>query len=724
MREGAGGTAGPGSASGPAGRGAGSPGRRFGGELPWLLALLAASVLVRIVYLLHIRGNPTFLHPTADPLRYHERALEILAGDWFGRGIYFHSSPAYPYFLALNYFVNGRSLFATYVAQALIDAAGVLLLYALARRLGGPLVGRLAAVFALAYQAFIFFTGELLEITLVLACLTGAALLLVAAADAHRGSPDAALKPSGRPPGRMPAVPEGAARKRPPGASAASILRGAGARMFGAGVLLGLCVLGKPNILIAIPFLLVGWNLQAGRSWRACGRPCAACLLGIALAVLPVTLRNAVVAHDFVLTTSNGGINFYIGNNPGADGTFRVSANMQDDLGTSSVEVAEQAVGRALRSSEVSAYWFRQGLGFILRDPGRALWLLGRKLLLFLNAFEIPNYFDLDFFQRYSWLLRVTPLRFGTVLPLACAGLVAAWPRRRRLALAYLLPAGYAASVLPFFITARYRLPALPLLVFFAAWGVVALLCACIPALRPRLAARGAPPLEVPRWALIAALLLGAGVAHLPLCKAEAFHAHQYGAIASVYKQAGNLEKAVENYREAVALAPRGVLFRNSLAVCLFELGEMNAGEEMLRSALAVDPSYAPAWRNLGRFLESRGDTLGALEAQRRAFAANPHFSEAGVDLARILFNRGAYPEAEGVLRQVLARAPRNEYALWNLAVLLGTRMGRPAEAAALVAQLLRLRPDHREALRLKAYLDSERQAGAGSPAPAQPGRP
>ena len=133
----------------------------------------------------------------------------------------------------------------------------------------------------------------------------------------------------------------------------------------------------------------------------------------------------------------------------------------------------------------------------------------------------------------------------------------------------------------------------------------------------------------------------------------------------------------------------------------------------MIRSALAIDPEYAPAWRNLGLLQESQGDTTAAIVSERRAFAADPYFASAGVDLARMLFARGDNAETERVLREVLARQPRDEHALWNLAVLLGTRLGRTREASVLVERLLQIHPGHPNALRLKGYL----QAPATTPA-------
>jgi hypothetical protein len=48
----------------------------------------------------------------------------------------------------------------------------------------------------------------------------------------------------------------------------------------------------------------------------------AAFVLGLAIVLLPVAIRNYAVGGGFYLTTSQFGPNFFIGNNPNADGTY------------------------------------------------------------------------------------------------------------------------------------------------------------------------------------------------------------------------------------------------------------------------------------------------------------------------------------------------------------------------------------------------------------------
>src|SRR6185436_2209149 len=64
---------------------------------------------------------------------------------------------------------------------------------------------------------------------------------------------------------------------------------------------------------------------------------------------------------------------------------------------------------------------------------------------------------------------------FGVLVPLAVLGLLLTWPLRSRLWVFYAMTLAYAASVLAFYVFARYRYPLVPLLIVFAAGGLATL---------------------------------------------------------------------------------------------------------------------------------------------------------------------------------------------------------------------------------------------------------
>ena len=246
-----------------------------------------------------------------------------------------------------------------------------------------------------------------------------------------------------------------------------------------AGFALGLASLTRGQYL-AIAALAAGWiGLAPERSARERGWACAALALGVALAILPVTARNYAVGDDLVLTQSGLGANLYIGNWDGNDtGNYRKPPFARANPAYEEMDFraeAERRSGRALSPSEVSSFWLRETLAGIAANPARFAQGLARKTQLFANHFEVPDNESYAYFAAHvaPWL-GWPGARFGTLFPLALIGLLLA-PRTRGAALlaGYLLV--YSASVIAFFVVSRYRMPIAPVMIAFAAHGIVRL---------------------------------------------------------------------------------------------------------------------------------------------------------------------------------------------------------------------------------------------------------
>src|SRR5262249_43760296 len=160
------------------------------------------------------------------------------------------------------------------------------------------------------------------------------------------------------------------------------------------------------------------------------------------------------------------GPNFYIGNNPSATGLYQP---LRADRGDPKFEqldaaaLAEDAAGRALTPGEVSDYWRDRARAFITAEPGRWLQLLVRKTVLLVNRVEVGDAEDQSTYADWSPALALLGplLNFGLLIPLAGAGVVLSWPRRRALAVLLALLSTYALTVIATYVMARYRHPLL-----------------------------------------------------------------------------------------------------------------------------------------------------------------------------------------------------------------------------------------------------------------------
>ena len=420
------------------------------GVLPVAAAIFIVALIVRLIHIWQIGPSPFAAVLIGDARAYDEWGQRIAAGDWLGNEV-FYQAPLYPYFLGLIYAVFGRDLTVVRVCQAMLGSAACVLVALTAWRLFSKPAALVAGLGMAIYAPAVFFDGliqksvlDVFFISLMLWLLTG--VLSVRRADLL-GPPTAG--PGLRPPFLM------------------------------LGLAMGALSLTRENALVLVAVLL-GWILlgyAAANRWRAGG----AFVLGLAIVLVPVAARNYAVGGGFYLTTSQFGPNFFIGNHAGSDGTYsslRPGRGSPEYERRDATELAERAAGRRLTPAEVSSYWTDQALAFITSQPAAWLKLLARKAMLLVNADEMLDTESQASYAEWSWPLKATGwfAHFGVLVPLAVLGVWATWPERRRLAIFYALTIAYAASVVFFYIFARYRFPLVPMLFLFAAAGVSSLI--------------------------------------------------------------------------------------------------------------------------------------------------------------------------------------------------------------------------------------------------------
>ncbi len=139
-----------------------------------------------------------------------------------------------------------------------------------------------------------------------------------------------------------------------------------------------------------------------------------------------VLVHNVTRPQPALTIATQGGVNFYIGNNPEADG---VSAVMPGRLGYSwqyadIKYAAEQEAQTSLTPAQVSSYYFNLGLESIVSDPARWLSLMVKKTYLIFSGEEISNNRNLPAFKSEFFLFRLLPLGMGILAPLGIVGML------------------------------------------------------------------------------------------------------------------------------------------------------------------------------------------------------------------------------------------------------------------------------------------------------------
>ena len=590
-----------------------------------LLAILAFALVVRVAHWFAVHNLPFFAQLIVDSKEYDGWGRTIASGHLLGNGSMFQA-PLYPYLLAGIFKLYGHRIDAVYLLQCLTALAGIWALYRAGREMGGERVGLISAGLAAAYGPFIFYDVQILKESLAV---TAACFLLWALARARK-------------------------------------VDRWGAWLV-AGTALGALALLRENAYLLLPLLLaLPW--RRGMSMRSASARMGALLLGCALPLVPVGLRNGLVGGHFLPTTSSGGLNLYLGNNPTADGTYRplTPGRQVPELEASeSARVAEMAVGRHLTASEVSSYWLHQALGWVVAHPVDFLKLQARKLGLFWSWYEWPDSVDYYWTRAQSFVYRFPLVEFSTISLLSIAGLWVLWRRRQfgAFAPAWVFAAGWMLATIAFFLLSRYRLPGVPGLIVLGALPIAAV----IDARRAR----------APRWWIGATLVLAAFL--LPLLPGPKAR------MDLVEFNLGRLAEDNGNPREA---------------------------ESHYRLAIEADPTNFLAWMNLGTIAAQRQDWPVALADFQRAVALEPRSDDVECDLGGVLLQIGRAEEARAHLERALLLNPRNINALQNESVLL-LRNDDAVGASELNRRLLEIEPQNPAALRMRdrlaAYSNGER---------------
>lgn len=160
----------------------------------------------------------------------------------------------------------------------------------------------------------------------------------------------------------------------------------------------------------------------------------------------------------------------------------------------------------------------------------------------------------------------------------------------------------------------------------------------------------------------------------------------------------GNIDAAIEAYREAIALDADCVDAHYNLGVVLAKRGDVAESSAAYRRAIELNPEHADAHNNLGSILETDGLPDAAIVEYSRAIESSPQHAAARFNLANVLHSRGRINEAIAEYRVALKLEPGDAEACNSLGVALETR-GRLDEAIDAYRLAVSRRPDYLVAL-------------------------
>ena len=574
--------------------------------------VFAGVLLIRVVVLARLTISPYLLPTHGDMHFYDDWAQRLLSGQLTDH-LAFYGLPGYAYLLAALYKLAGYSPFVPALLQTLLDAGTAMLIYKVSIGIFPGTAKRhaqIAGLVAAAGWALFVPAQTYAAILMPTAWVVFIFWLIVWRIISRKNAPEVW-------------------------------------EALTLGLLVGLTATAIATILFLIPFLIGAILLKPAISTHSQLRTRISALvllfLGAAVGTSPCWVHNRLIAHDHVFLSAHGGINFWIGNNPSANGYPRFPPGLragQAAMLQDSIDAAESAAGHSLKRGEVSHYWSAKARDYIEGDPAAWLRLLALKLRTFWSAFQYDDLSIITILREQ----RVTfpGIYFGLVAAFALPAMILGWktaPAGRWVTLAIALQ---MLALLPVFTTERYRLPVVPGLLVFAAFGLVMFFS--------NLAAGKFRP------ALSYIVLLTVSTVFISWPQRDpslwALDAYNSGWQAL---ESNNLALAEKKLDVAYAYVPD-----NSETV--FALGNLRLAQQKTDDALAfywavlsIDPKHKGALNNLGVIALDSGDYANAETWFRRAAQIDPANAKTHFLLAKTFLGQGhreaAQTEIDAALR-------------------------------------------------------------------------
>ena len=174
--------------------------------------------------------------------------------------------------------------------------------------------------------------------------------------------------------------------------------------------------------------------------------------------------------------------------------------------------------------------------------------------------------------------------------------------------------------------------------------------------------------------------------------------AEEYYKSATVYHDLGEFERAISEYRKAIALNPNSPIIYNRLGVAYSELKQYDAALNAYQKALALSPMTTELHYNVGLVHLKQGDLPRALEAFKRSIAIDTEWGDAYTGLGEVYLKQGDFGQAVRAYKQATRLNPNG-----NPSATLGlgktyVKQGRLDDAITAVEKTIEIQVDNTEA--------------------------
>jgi len=710
-------------------------------RLLWSGVIIVVALALRLIYLFQASNLSVFGYLSFDRYYYQQIASQFLSGIPYQHELLFKPQ-FYPLLLGLIFKYLGRDIFLPLLIQGFLSAISCVLVFLISLRFYRFKVAITAGLIAAVYGTFIYYTGEMLPVTLII-FLNLLVIYLLLYYDKYRNL-------------WLPLL---------------------------AGLALGLSVVTGPAALLLFAIIII-W-IFGRRTERRVFRFKEFFLVtvGLLIVLVPFWLRALNAAGERIPFATDVGVTLAMGNNVDARGNTMNLPNTLDKDGfdyNELVDLSNRVNLHERAPNQLGSLWFGQAVKFIVNHPGEWLMLELRKVGYMLMGYENWRHKPLYYFAAKSPPLdlllwdHVISFPFGLILPLAILAFFAprSGTRRQGLLLGYLI-VGIVVLLLSY-VSEGQRLMFVPVIIIWAAAGLWSL----VDSYRAKEFRRFYTQLAI----TAAALIVCNGLTLLPglsprvnnevvgeVFTAKAMIARkQYGeaksllesalgqdprsasarmAMGDLYFRQNELDQAIDNYSDAEGLEPDARAPKESLADALNKDDKLGKLSDLLVAIIQKNPKANWAQEDYARLHMRIGEYMQAAEIMERAYQADstfldaifvkataflqadmrvdaerelkrylklmPNSVEAHANLGQVYARQERYKEALAEFSAVRDVQPWNPGSYFNLSTL-RYQMGEYQHANALLDTVLILKPDFPGVSVMRAKIDSAQAAAQG----------
>ncbi len=560
--------------------------------------LFIFALAFRMIYVIQSTANPLFGVPLVDAYSYVKWAGMMVDGIWLWDSVG-NYLPIYPAFLAVQQILFGPHPIVNKILQSLMGAGTAVLLAQVAARVWNRRVGLICGYLIATYWMLVIFESEKFAETFSIFFL-GLTLWLLT----RYSNRDWAL--------------------------------------LGAGFALALSAGVRANLFLVLPCILF-WLVRLNwRQPRAAFKSVLLFACGTVLIIGPIVARNYYLIGTPMLR-AQATWSLYSGLAPEFKGLHPPAGILFDKY----MNMAQQA--GAYSEPEIENYWGRKLWNVLKKDPAGVALNFVRRILIFVNAREWSQEFDVAAYRNYSRFLALPWTGFWLIGPLSFLGLFMCRKPTRDQTLMVMVTVAVILSIIPFKASDRYRLPPAILLTMFAAVALAYFYTGF--KIRDKR--------KLYKWLAAGAVLCLICWPDWPNLAARKSARHNFF-VGKHYENIGQLHKAVEAYEKSMAEYPWDADSPYRLGLILTRQHQNQRAVEYLQEALLREPEFPEVLNELARHHIREGDLIAAEKRLTASLKLAPANVDSLILMAELQRRAGDTRREIGYLKDAVDKTGRH----------------------------------------------------------------